>query len=189
MSERDRFIVHPTPLSGLVVLERWALGDARGSFERLFSAEAFTGWGIDRPLSQVNLSWTEGKGIVRGMHYQSPPHAEDKIVSCLEGSVFDVAIDLRRGSPTFRRWHGEVLSAENRRTMLVPRGFAHGFQTLADGCRMLYLHTAPYVPAADTGVNAEDPALAITWPLPVASRSARDAAWPMLAPAFEGIAP
>jgi dTDP-4-dehydrorhamnose 3,5-epimerase len=178
-----------TPLAGLIVFERIALGDERGSFEHVFAPEAFLAWGIARPIAQVNISTTRIKGAVRGLHFQRPPHGEDKIVSCIEGSVFDVAVDLREASPTFLHWHGQVLSAENRLSMLIPNGFAHGFQTITNDCRMLYLHTESYVPDADTGINATDPRLGIAWPGPITQRSPRDEAWPPLSPDFRGYAP
>jgi dTDP-4-dehydrorhamnose 3,5-epimerase len=121
------------------------------------------------------------------MHFQRPPYAETKFVSCLRGEVFDVAVDLRRGSPTFLFWHGEILSADNHRTMVIPEGFAHGFQTLCDDCEMLYFHSAAYHEAAEGGVNALDPLLAIKWPLEVTTLSDRDLAHPRLVGEFKGL--
>lgn len=184
----ERFHVAARPLEGLAVLERRPLGDDRGFFERVFCAEAFTALGVATPIAQINQSCTRSRGAVRGMHFQVPPHAETKFVSCLAGEVFDVAIDLRRGSPTFLRYHGEVLSAANHRSMLIPPGFAHGFQALSDDCLLLYLHTAPYVQQSESGLHALDPAVKIKWPLPVAELSARDQAWPQNAASFVGIA-
>ena len=123
------------------------------------------------------------------MHFQRPPHAETKIVSCLRGEVFDVAIDLRSWSSTYLRWHGEVLSAENHRTLLIPEGFAHGFQALVDDCEMLYFHTAAYQPGAESGLNPADPAVAIRWPLPISELSARDRAHALIADGFDGMTP
>jgi dTDP-4-dehydrorhamnose 3,5-epimerase len=127
-------------------------------------------------------------GAVRGLHYQRPPAAETKIVSCLRGAIFDVAADIRRGSPTFLGWHGEVLSAENRRTLVVPEGFAHGFQVLEPDTEVLYLTTAPWDATAEGAVNATDPRLGIAWPLPISQRSSRDEAHPVLDDSFLGIA-
>ena len=126
------------------------------------------------------------RGTVRGLHFQRPPHAEDKYVSCLRGEVYDVAVDLRRGSATFLRWHAEKLSAANRRSLLVPRGFAHGFQALTDDCELIYLHTHRHVPASEGALNVRDPALAIDWPLPIVELSERDASHPFVDPAFAG---
>ena len=149
----------PTRIPDVVCIEPAVFGDDRGFLMETWQSAKFDAAGISVAFVQDNHSRSR-RGTLRGLHYQLN-HSQGKLVRCVVGSVFDVAVDLRRGSPTFRRWHGEVLSAENRRTLVIPRGFAHGFQTLAGGCRMLYLHTAAYVPAADTGVNAEDPALAI----------------------------
>lgn len=180
--------IHSTPLEGLALLQRRPLEDERGWFERMFCLYGLEKLLGGRRIVQINRTLTRRTGTVRGMHYQRPPHAECKFVSCLRGAVFDVAVDLRRGSPSFLAWHGEVLSGENHRTLVIPEGFAHGFQTLTDDCELLYLHTHPYVPAADAGINADDPRVGIRWPLPVAGRSARDAAHPWLTADFEGIA-
>ena len=136
---------------------------------------------------QINHTLTGRRGTVRGMHYQRPPHAETKFISCLRGEVFDVAVDLRHDSPTFLRWHAEVLSAENHRTLVVPEGFAHGFQTLTEDCELLYLHTAAFAPDSEGALNANDPRLAIAWPQPVSDMSARDAGHPILGDEFLGI--
>ena len=143
----------------------------------------------DRRIAQINHTFTAKTGTVRGMHFQHPPHAETKYVACLRGTVFDVAVDLRRDSPTFLHWHGEVLSGDNHRTLVIPEGFAHGFQTLIEDCEMLYLHTHPYVPGAEGGLNAMDSRLAIAWPLPISERSARDTDHPLLTEEFIGIVP
>ena len=187
MSNPAHYRQMAAPLPGLIIFERVPLADERGSFEHVFAPDAFAPWGISAPLAQVNISTTRTKGAVRGLHFQRPPHAEDKIVSCITGSVFDVAVDLRARSPTFLAWHGQILSAENRLSMLIPKGFAHGFQAITSDCRMLYLHTERYMPDADTGINATDPRLGITWPAPITQRSPRDESWPGLAADFEGL--
>jgi dTDP-4-dehydrorhamnose 3,5-epimerase len=178
---------HDTPLAGLRVIERRRHSDERGFFGRLFCADELAPAGFDAPVAQVNQSVTRERGAVRGLHFQHAPHAEVKLVSCLRGEVFDVAVDLRRGSRTFLKWHAQRLSPGNGLSLLIPRGFAHGFQTLSDDCEMLYLHSAPYAPAAEGGVAPGDPALAIDWPLPVARLSPRDAAHPPLPPDFTGL--
>lgn len=185
----ERFRATTTPLAGLVVLERLPLRDERGFLERLFCAETFARWGVAGPIAQINHTLTQCKGAVRGLHFQMPPHAETKVVSCLSGTIFDVAVDVRRGSSTFLKWHSEILSAENHRSLLIPPGFAHGFQALTDDCRLLYLHTAPHVPEAEAGLSAADPAVGVAWPLPLAGLSPRDRAWPPIAESFAGIAP
>lgn len=181
------FEIFPTPLAGLLVLQRKPKGDNRGYLERMHCAEELESILGDRRVVQINHTLTRDPGTVRGMHFQYPPHAETKFVNCLRGAVFDVAVDLRRASPTFLHWHSEILSAENHRTLVVPEGFAHGFQTLADNCELLYLHTAAYHAPAEGGLNPLDPLLAISWPLPVQTLSPRDASHLMLPGAFEGI--
>lgn len=184
-----RFEIVETPISGLRVLQRIPLGDSRGYLERLFCAEELKTLSSGKPISQVNHTATANRGSVRGMHFQRPPHAEIKFVSCLCGEIFDVAVDLRDNSPTYLHWHAEVLSADNHRTLVIPEGFAHGFQTLSKDCEMLYLHTAAYAPEAEGGLNVEDPRLAIQWPLPVTGLSPRDAGHPLLNEDFVGIKP
>jgi len=184
-----RFDVLTSPIAGLYVLQRKPIADSRGYFERLFCAGELEDLLQGRRIEQINHSVTSFRGAVRGLHFQYPPHAETKIVMCLKGEVFDVAVDLRRGSPHFLRWHAEVLSGENHRAFFIPEGFAHGFQVLSDGCELLYLHTAPYRPDAEGGVDALDPALNIRWSLPVTERSARDMRLPRLGQDFEGMIP
>ncbi len=183
----SRFTVTDTPLSGLKCIERQVLGDDRGSLTRLFCASDLADAGWQGAIAQINLTVTTQKGTVRGLHFQNSPHAEMKLVSCLRGKVFDVAMDLRAGSPTFLNWHAEILSAHNHRALLIPQGFAHGFQALSDDVEMLYCHSAPYHPQADSGLNTLDPRLALAWPLPVALLSPRDRAHPLLTPDFEGV--
>jgi len=172
--------MQPTPLDGLYSVERLRKGDSRGFFSRFFDATTFAEAGWTGPVVQMNHTLTATMGTIRGMHFQRPPHAERKFVSCLRGRVFDVAVDMRCGSPTFGHWHGAVLSADNSLSLLIPEGFAHGFQTLEPDCELIYLHSAAYAPTAEGGVDALDPALAIAWPLPVAARSDRDISLPRL---------
>ena len=182
-----RFYFHPTLLSGLAVIQRKPIEDDRGFFCRFYCAVEFGEAGLRKPIAQINPTFTRKKGAVRGLHFQYPPHAETKIVSCLKGKIFDVAVDLRKGSPTFLCWHGEILSASNRKSLLIPEGFAHGFQTLTKDCELIYLHTASYVPDAEGGLNVLDPRFTIAWPLEIAELSERDRTHPMLAADFEGI--
>lgn len=184
----SRFEVSGTPITGLMLIRRKALGDNRGYLERLFCTEEFRALlPHGKGIVQINHTLTVISGTVRGMHFQHPPHSEAKFVSCLRGEVFDVAIDLRRDSPSFLRWHAEVLNHENHKTLLIPEGFAHGFQTLADNTEMLYFHTSAYEAAAEGGLNPCDPRLAIQWPQAVAELSARDAAHPPLDDGFNGV--
>jgi len=181
------FSLLSTALDGIKVVQRQRTSDARGYFSRFFCADELAEAGFVQPIAQINQTLTRRKGSVRGLHFQHPPHAEDKFVSCLRGEVFDVAIDLRKGSPTFLQWHAETLSADNARSLFIPKGFAHGFQTLCDDVELLYLHTVPYARSAEGGLNPLDPALGIAWPLPFADVSDRDAARPHLTPDFGGI--
>lgn len=182
-----RFVLHPTPIAGLQVLERKPLGDARGYFERMFCDDELAGLLGGRRVAQINHSLTDARGTVRGMHFQYPPHAETKLVSCLRGAVYDVAVDLRRGSPTFLQWHGERLSADSHRSLVIPEGFAHGFQTLEEGCEMLYFHTAAYRPDAEGGLHPREPRVAVRWPLLVTELSPRDDSRPLLDGNYTGV--
>ena len=183
----SRFDIQPTRLSGLNVLVRKPLGDNRGYLERMFCVDELQDVFGARHVLQINHTLTQTQGTVRGIHFQRAPHAEMKLVSCLRGTVFDLAVDLRKGSPTFLQWHAELLSADNHKTFVIPEGFAHGFQTLADDCEMLYLHTAAYAPGAEAGLNPRDAKLAIAWPLPIAEISPRDAAHALISDNFEGV--
>ncbi len=177
-----RFTISPTEIAGAVLVERKPVGDARGFLDRLYCASelsAFPG-----PPVQINRTLTREIHTVRGLHFQRPPHAEAKLVQCLKGRVFDVAVDLRAGSPTFGRWAAAELSADNHLALLVPEGCAHGFQTLSADCELLYLHSAAYAPEAEDGLHHASPALAIAWPAPAAALSARDAALPAFGPGF-----
>lgn len=175
-----------TPLAGLVVVERSSVEDDRGRFSRLFSFETLREGGWTKPVAQANHSETRRPGTVRGLHYQRGARAEAKLVSCLRGEVFDVAVDLRRGSPTFLAWHGERLSRENGRALLVPEGFAHGFQALTEDCELIYFTTEPWTADAEGTVHVEEPRVGIRWPLPVSGLSARDRGAPALAADFAG---
>ena len=184
-----RFLVTDTPLAGLKRIQRQPLGDARGFLSRVFCAQQLAEAGWQLPIAQINHTYTAEAGTVRGLHYQQAPHAEMKLVSCLRGQVWDVALDLRAGSPTYLQWHAEMLSAENNAALLIPEGFAHGFQTLSADVEMLYLHSAVYAPDAECGLQAQDPRLGIGWPLPVRGLSPRDAGHPMIDQQFEGVRP
>lgn len=185
----ERFDFVPTPIDGLIVVRRQRLEDHRGFFSRFYCADEFAKVGVAKPIAQINHTFTRSRGAVRGMHFQRPPHAETKLVSCLQGEVFDVAIDLRKHSPTYLQWHSTILSAKNQNSLLIPDGFAHGFQTLTEDCELLYLHTAAHNPSAEDALNANDPMLNINWPLNVTEMSDRDRTHPLLTAEFEGIAP
>ena len=183
----SRFEVAAATLPGVQILTRTRVGDDRGHLERLFDAHELSPFLAGEQVVQVNRTMTVHAGTVRGLHLQLPPHAETKIVSCLRGRVFDVAVDLRSTSPTYRQWFGCELSAQNGRALLIPRGCAHGVQTLDDESEVLYVHTAPYVAASEAGLNPLDEMLAIDWPMPVSNISRRDAAECRDAASFAGV--
>lgn len=182
-----RFTVLDTPLAGLQLVQRQKLQDARGFLSRLFCAEELAAAGWHGPVAQINHTCTRQAGTVRGLHYQKAPHAEIKLVSCLRGAVWDVAVDLRPDSPTYLRWHAEELSADNGHALLIPQGFAHGFQALADDSELLYCHSSAHAPQAEAGLHPQDARLAIAWPLPVQGLSPRDAGHPLMSADFEGV--
>ncbi len=182
-----RFNFMPTPLAGAFLIEPKLFEDARGLFFRTFCAEEFAAIDHIEPFAQMNHSLTRGAGTVRGMHFQYPPHAEIKTVRCVAGRIFDVIIDLRQNSATFLQWWGTELSTANKRTMYIPKGFAHGFQTLTENCELVYCHTAVYHPAHEGGVRYDDPRVGIQWPMIVNSISERDASYVFLSPEFKGL--
>ncbi|HEY0220127.1 MAG TPA: dTDP-4-dehydrorhamnose 3,5-epimerase family protein [Afipia sp.] len=182
-----RIEIAETEIAGLFSIVRHPIGDNRGYLDRLFCSDELFPLLAGRSVVQINHTLTVQAGTVRGMHFQYPPHAETKIVSCLRGQVFDVAVDLRKGSPTFLRWHGLILSGDDHNSFYIPEGFAHGFQALTNDCEMLYLHTSPYVSGAEGGINADDLSVGIVWPKPVTERSKRDIAHPLLSSEFKGI--
>ena len=171
-----------TPINGVFELISQPFADHRGAFLNAFRAQeyAFMGsWG-DRDIAQVNVSRTETVGTIRGLHLQAPPHSEAKLVRCLRGRVWDVAVDLRPDSVTYCHWHAVELSSERANALLIPEGCAHGFQVLEPGSELLYLHSGDWVPEAETGVRFDDPQLAIPWPLTPLGLSERDLALPLL---------
>jgi dTDP-4-dehydrorhamnose 3,5-epimerase len=174
-----------TPLDGLWLVELELLGDERGWFARTFDARQFAERGLDPAVVQCNASFNAEVDTLRGMHFQAPPHGEPKLVRCVAGAIFDVAIDLRPGSPTCCRWYGAELSDSNGRMLFVPAGFAHGYQTLRADTQLLYQMGHEYVPDAGRGVRWDDQAFAIAWPEPLSGRrtiSERDASYPDFEP-------
>lgn len=171
----QRFDFSQTPLAGVWLVRRKPIADARGFFARAYCAEEFRAIGVTQGIVQINHSQSRSAGTVRGLHFQHPPHHETKIVGCPAGRIYDVAVDLRAGSPTYLQWFGAELSEQNRLSLVIPPGCAHGFQTLVDGAEALYFVTAPYEGPAEDGLNPFDPALAIRWPLAATEVSPRDA--------------
>ncbi len=173
-----------TPLPGAWVIELDELGDERGWFARTFDAEEFQARGLNPAVVQCNASFNARRNTLRGMHYQAAPHGECKLVRCVRGAIFDVAVDLRADSPAFCGWHGVELSADNRRAFYIPAGLAHGFQTLTDDCEVLYQMGHSYVPDAARGVRWDDPVFGIKWSEPEGERviSEKDRAYPDFRP-------
>jgi dTDP-4-dehydrorhamnose 3,5-epimerase len=183
----SRFNFHPTPLVGLWVLQRKTVEDSRGFFCRFFCAEEFQSVGLKKPIAQINHTYTAKKGAVRGLHFQCPPYSEGKIVSCIRGEVYDVAVDIRMGTPTFLQWHGEILSAANQKSLFIPEGFAHGFQTLTEKCELLYLHSEAFHPQSEGALHVADPGIGIVWPIAITELSERDRGHPFIDLDFKGI--
>lgn len=168
----------PTSLPGAFVIEPERSADARGFFARTWCAQEFRDHGLEPALAQCSVSFNARKGTLRGLHFQVPPHTEVKLVRCTRGALFDVAVDLRPDSPTFRQWVGVELTENDGRALYVPRGFAHGFLSLADGSEASYQISAPHVPEAARGVRWDDPFLGVEWPGPVAVMADRDRHYP-----------
>lgn len=175
-----------TPLKGAFVIELEPIEDERGFFARTFCRREFEEHGLNPNLVQCSISFNRKRGTLRGMHYQVPPHAECKLVRCTRGAIYDVIVDLRDGSPTARKWFGVELSAENRRAIYIPEGFAHGLQALVDDSEVLYEISEFYHAESARGVRFDDPAFGIRWPLPVAMVSARDRGFALLGEIVSG---
>jgi len=174
-------------IDGLVITERKLIKDERGSFYRAFCDEDLRPILNGRTIKQINISRTMKVGAIRGLHFQKPPHAEMKLIRCISGKVWDVAVDIRQNSPTFLQWHAEELSGENGKMIIIPEGFAHGFQVLESESQLLYLHTESYAPQAEGGLRYDDPHLGIIWPLQISEISPRDSNHPLITNDFRGI--
>jgi dTDP-4-dehydrorhamnose 3,5-epimerase len=178
---------YATKLEGLFVVEASPNIDSRGAFSRLYCEKELAEVIGQRHIVQINHSRTAQVGVMRGLHYQHMPHSEMKLVRCLKGRIWDVAVDLRRSSPTFLGWHAEELTPANARMMVIPEGFAHGFQVVEPDSELLYLHTAFYTPGAEGGLRYDDPKLAIDWPIVVTDLSERDKSHSLIDSNFQGI--
>jgi dTDP-4-dehydrorhamnose 3,5-epimerase len=176
-----------TDLKGCFVIEFDRFLDQRGWFSRTYCSHEFLEIGFNSPWVQHNHSYTKTKGTIRGMHYQNMPACETKLIRCIAGSIYDVAIDLRPRSPSFLKWHAEELSSDNQKMILIPEGFAHGFQTLADNVELLYYHSTSYQPQYEAGLNYLDEKINITWPLEITEISDRDKQHPLINTNFEGV--
>jgi dTDP-4-dehydrorhamnose 3,5-epimerase len=182
-----RFVCEDTPLSGLKRLIRTISRDERGAFERLFCQEELAPHFGGKQVSQINLSSTVELGAVRGLHFQYHPFAETKLITCTRGEIFDVAVDIRRSSSTFLHWFGIRLSEKENSSLLIPEGFAHGFQVLQPNSQVLYLHSAPYAAHSQGVINAVDPKIDISWPMEITLRSERDKWHPPIDDSFQGV--
>jgi len=171
-------LFHSLKLNGAYRIEPELVRDGRGAFARRFCAEEFRACGLETNFVQGSISLNARAGTLRGMHFQAPPHLETKVVRCTRGAIFDVMVDLRKDSPTYGQWHGEELSADNHLMLYIPKGFAHGFQTLVDNTEVDYEITPAYVPGLAAGFRFDDPALAITWPIADVIISERDKVLP-----------
>lgn len=167
-----------TDISGVLVVEPERHRDERGYFARTWCRDKLAAQGLDPTVAQMNTGFSHRAGTVRGMHFQRDPHAEIKFLRCTRGALYDVALDLRTDSPTFRRWVGVEMTAENGTMLWIPEGCAHGYQTLADDSELLYLTSKPYAPDSATGVRYDDAAFGIAWPLEVSVISDADRNWP-----------
>ena len=180
------FVIQKTCLDQLLVMESKTLFDNRGSFSRIFCENELEWIMKDRKLKQINFSINKNIGTVRGLHFQQAPYGELKIVKCVHGAIWDVAVDIRKDSPTFLKWHSQKLSADNALAMIIPEGFAHGFQTLEKDTKIVYFHSESYNADAQFGLNVQDRNLSINWPLPITNISKRDRDLPYIKPDFEG---
>jgi dTDP-4-dehydrorhamnose 3,5-epimerase len=178
---------HPLEIKGAYLIDIDYMADDRGGFARTFCKDEFAQIGHTKEFVQLNQSWNNKKGTLRGMHYQVLPFKEIKLVRCVRGSVYDVIIDLRKGSPTFLKSAGIELSEQNKKMLYIPEGLAHGFQTLEDDSQLVYHHTEYYKPGFEAALHHADPALGIKWPLPVTAISDRDRYHPYINTSFKGL--
>jgi len=175
------------PLNDAWMIETNLFRDERGQFARLFCQNELATIQPEISIKQINHSLTVQKGAVRGLHFQRQPMAEDKLIRCLRGSIFDIMVDLRKDSETFLHWHSEILSRENMKMLYIPKGFAHGFQTLEPNCELLYLHTEFYSSRDEGGLRYDDSRIGVQWPLPVTELSKRDKSHTLISDDFRGI--
>lgn len=173
-------IFTPTPIPDVFIVDLEPRQDDRGFFARAFCREEFAAAGLEPHVEQANISFNYRAGTLRGMHFQVAPHAETKLIRCTRGAIVDTIVDMRSGSPTRLQHVSVELSAENRRALFAPAYFAHGYQTLEDDTEVTYMVSGAYAPDAERGLRHDDPALGLSWPLPVTDTSPKDAAWPLL---------
>jgi dTDP-4-dehydrorhamnose 3,5-epimerase len=176
-----------TKLQGSYEIALEPRADSRGWFARFYCKDEFKKIGHTEEWVQLNHSFTQAKGALRGMHFQKKPYSEIKMVRCISGSIYDVIVDLRKDSPTFLQWYGTELSAENKKMLYIPEGFAHGFQALTSNCELIYHHSEYYTPQAEAGIRYDDPLVGIRWPLGISEISERDLSHPFLNDHFKGL--
>lgn len=179
-------IFNPVKLAGAFTIDVQPFQDSRGFFTRTFCEREFAEHNLVQHFVQANHSGTHGKGVIRGMHFQHSPYAEVKLVKCVQGAIFDIIVDVRASSPTFLQWFGAELTAENKRMMYVPAGFAHGFQSLSDYSEITYMVSSFYNKESEAGIRYDDPAVNIEWPLPVSLVSDKDLQIPLVDKNFKG---
>ena len=176
-----------TKLKGAYIIELEKFVDERGFFAREFCKNEYEKLGLANNIVQINVSYNKHKGTLRGMHYQLTPKAEDKIIRCIKGSIYDVIVDIRANSETFGEWVGIELSSENRKMIFVPKGFAHGFQTIEENSEVHYFHTEFYSPECEKGIRCNDPKIGIKWPLSITEISKRDESYPLISEKFKSV--
>jgi dTDP-4-dehydrorhamnose 3,5-epimerase len=187
MISADRFNIRNTSLAGLQIIDRLPIKDDRGWLERIYCQDSIGELANGKTIRQITKTLTVKKGTVRGLHFQKPPYAEIKIISCLKGKIWDVVVDLRKNSPTFLNYFAVELSEDQHQSLLVPEGFAHGFQSLTNNCQIIYFNTSNHNPDAEGGINALDPRLSIQWPLEIILRSTRDTNRQFIEENFDGL--
>jgi dTDP-4-dehydrorhamnose 3,5-epimerase len=180
-------IIEDTKITNVKIIHSEPFSDERGFINRIFCQNELNSIQKNMIIKQINHSMTIFKGTVRGLHFQYPPHAELKIIRCMKGSIFDVAVDLRKDSPTFLEWHGELLSADNMKALVIPEGFAHGFQSLDDNIEMLYIHTQSYCKEAEGSLRYDDSKIDIKWPIKVSNISKKDLSAPFVPSNYRGV--
>ena len=183
----SQFEIRLSEIEGVVYAAPAPHKDERGYFERLFCENIFAELGVKKRIVNINHSFSKNQGTVRGLHFQIAPFSETKIIICLKGSIFDVATDIRRGSPTFLKYHSEVLSADKRNMLIIPEGVAHGFQTLEDDVELIYLHTAHFAKVCERSLKYDDPKIGIKWPLDIIWLSQQDRQAKLIDDNFNGI--
>jgi dTDP-4-dehydrorhamnose 3,5-epimerase len=173
-------IFNKTTLEGSYIIKLDEQEDNRGEFARYWCKKEYSSFGLDANIAQINYSMNKKKGVIRGMHFQRQPKAETKIVRCINGAIWDVIVDIRESSKTFGKWFGTKLTAENRSMIYVPKGFAHGFQSLVDNVELLYLHSEFYSKIDEGGLLCNDISVGIDWPIPISEISERDKSHPTI---------